>query len=292
VASPPPKKQGKKVFVAPGAPKKAPRPPAPLEVKICTAERCFPKPPAPLEVKPTESAVDSEALLAAIMARGGLIDGDPEMAAMDVPDVYWGDLCQGSDRVFTAPAERPLRGTLDELWSQPFATNLEIYTMDVYNTSRLTDEEWNAMMSWLYWKGWWVDNADRGWVSAETDDLPARYWCPRWTEEPEPIVDDFRPRKVVCWDEAAVTVQKEPKKKALRASGMTPVPVMRFCRAVGTCTEAGCRYVHGDTIPKMDKPCGFGAECGASDPTGVKRSQCIYMHPGEEWTADLCIHRP
>jgi hypothetical protein len=66
---------------------------------------------------------------------------------------------------------------------------------------------------------------------------------------------------------------------------------MRFCRATA-CTEAGCRYVHGDTIPKMDKPCGFGATCGASDPTGLKRSQCIYMHPGEVWTADLCIHRP
>ena len=68
--------------------------------------------------------------------------------------------------------------------------------------------------------------------------------------------------------------------------------VPRFCRAAGTCTEAGCRYVHGDTIPRVDKPCGFGAACGASDPSGLKRSQCLYMHPGETWTEGLVVRRP
>ena len=255
----------KKVQITPGAPKKAPS--------------------------------DTETLLAAVMARGGLIDGDPEMADMSVPGVCWGDLFLGRVPVEVAtPAERPLRGTLEEFWAQPFAANLAEYTIDVYDTRLLTDEEWNAMMSWLYWKGWWIDDFERGCVNAEPDDLPARRWCPPPAETPDPTDDETGPKKVVCWssqpswdDEAGA--KKAPKKKTLRAAA-APVPVMRFCRAVGTCTEAGCRYVHGDTIPKMDRPCGFGAECGASDPTGLKRSQCIYMHPGEEWTADLCIHRP
>lgn len=247
---------------------------------------------------PAAPAVDGESLLAAIMARGGLIDGDPEMAALDAPGACWGDLFMGPLPVAPVPAEvedRPLRGTESDLWSQPFAANLEVYTADVYDTRALTDDEWNAMMSWLYWKGWWVDDFERHWVSAEPDDLPARHWCPPRPETPEPEHE-------VCagpcrrWEDAdapaAAAAPKAPKKKALRAAGLAPVPVMRFCRAGCACAEAGCRYVHGDTIPKVDKPCGFGAECGASDPTGLKRSQCIYMHPGEEWTADLCIHRP
>jgi hypothetical protein len=67
--------------------------------------------------------------------------------------------------------------------------------------------------------------------------------------------------------------------------------IPRFCRAA-PCEEEDCRYVHGDTIPKVNRSCGFGESCGASDPTGVKRSQCLYMHPGETWTTESCIHRP
>jgi hypothetical protein len=258
-------------------------------------EVCCPLPPARLA-----APVDGESLLAAMMARGGLIDGDPEMAALDAPGACWGDLFMGPLPVAPAPAEvaeRPLRGTESDLWAQPFAANLEVYTADVYDTRALTDDEWNAMMSWLYWKGWWVDDFTRGWVSAEPDDLPARHWCPPRPEEPEPMPEaSAGPCKVVRWDAdepAAAAEPKAPKKKALRAAGLAPVPVMRFCRAGCACPEkdTGCRYVHGDTIPKVDKPCGFGATCGASDPTGVKRSQCLYMHPGEEWTACLCIHR-
>lgn len=245
-------------------------------------------------------------ILSAIMARGGLIDGDPEMEALDAPGACWGDLFAGpvvADTPTEPTEERPLRGTPEEFWAQPFAANLEVYTMDVYDTRALTDEEWNAMMSWLYWKGWWVDDIGRESVCAEPDDLPARHWCPprAGTPEPEPEPECAGgPCRRWAADEpaAAAAEPKAPKKKALRAAfpsadGKAPVPVMRFCRAGAACPEkeTGCRYVHGDTIPKVDKPCGFGAECGASDPTGVKRSQCLYMHPGEVWSADLCIHR-
>lgn len=324
--SPPPK--GKKVLVAPGAPTKAAKkktrfeemmdatafPDAPLygplddgsvlvkEVGITKGgarvmDVCCRLPPLPcVRAAP---AVDGAALLSAIMARGGLIDGDPEMAALEAPGACWGDIFAGSAEApaeVAAPEERPLRGTPEEFWAQPFAANLEVYTMDVYDTRALTDEEWNAMMSWLYWKGWWVDDIGRESVCAEPDDLPARHWCPPRPETPEPEPEPEcagGPCRRWVDDEPAAAPPKAPKKKALRAAGLAPVPVMRFCRAGCACPEkdTGCRYVHGDTIPKIDKPCGFGAECGASDPTGVKRSQCLYMHPGEVWSADLCIHR-
>ncbi len=259
-------------------------------------EVCCALPPAP-------TAADLERRLAELLA------ADPEMVALNTPGVCWGDIFAGPV-VATLPAEdeeRPLRGTYSDFWAQAFTDNLDEYTADVYDTRRLTDEEWNAMMKWLYWKGWWIGDYTREWISAEPDDLPARYWCPPRPETPDPDEYEEEPAKparvkVVRWDDDAPAAEsgccgeatKAPKKKALRAAGLAPVPVMRFCRAGADCAEkdTGCRYVHGDTIPKIDKPCGFGAACGASDPTGLKRSQCIYMHPGEEWTADLCIHRP
>jgi hypothetical protein len=68
--------------------------------------------------------------------------------------------------------------------------------------------------------------------------------------------------------------------------------IPRFCRAGAECADLECRFVHADTIPRINEPCKFGAECGASDPTGLKRSQCLRMHPGETWTAEMVIVRP
>jgi hypothetical protein len=65
--------------------------------------------------------------------------------------------------------------------------------------------------------------------------------------------------------------------------------VPRFCRT-SACADAACRYVHADTIARINEPCNFGAACGASD-TG-KRALCIRMHPGEKWSADMVVHRP
>jgi hypothetical protein len=66
-------------------------------------------------------------------------------------------------------------------------------------------------------------------------------------------------------------------------------PVGRFCKEGTACPTAGCRYVHGDTIPKINEPCRFGEGCGSGDP--AKRATCLRMHPGETWTPDLVIHR-
>lgn len=69
----------------------------------------------------------------------------------------------------------------------------------------------------------------------------------------------------------------------------TSKTIPRFCRDATACTNKGCRYVHSDTISRINKPCGFGTECGKDNPT--KRIMCLYIHPGEEWSTDLVVHR-
>jgi len=66
-------------------------------------------------------------------------------------------------------------------------------------------------------------------------------------------------------------------------------PVGRFCKEGTACPTAGCRYVHGDTIPKINEPCKFGEGCGSGD--AAKRATCLRMHPGETWTPELVIKR-
>jgi hypothetical protein len=170
--------------------------------------------------------------------------------------------------------------TESHLWNEPFAQNLEAHLSDVFDTSALTDEEYAAFMTRLYAAGWSITQETRTVVQARPDTLPPRLWVPPGrfdglTEDKEKV------KSLIPL--ASPGTDKGRKKGA---------PVPRFCRAAGGCQEAGCRYTHGDTIPRVNRPCGFGEACGATDPTGVKRSQCLYMHPGETWTEGMVIHRP
>jgi hypothetical protein len=143
----------------------------------------------------------------------------------------------------------------EKLWSQTFAHKLEELTSDVFGTASLSDAEYDAFMSFLYAEGWSVTLEDRAFVRAYTDDLPSRVWIPP-------------------------AVNQQPKKK----SSTTVVP--RFCVKCNPSSPAeSCRYVHGDTIQRVDKPCSFGEACS-------KKAGCLYIHPGETWSADLVIHRP
>ena len=155
----------------------------------------------------------------------------------------------------------------EEFYMQSFSGNITEIMSDRYNMADLSQPEYEECMTWLYANGWNVIELTREFIHTVPDDLPPRVWIPL-SERPEPVAS---------------------KKKV---SGAT---VPRFCRdSCGgvPCASATCRYVHADTMPRLEKQCGFGAACGASDPTGVKRSQCLYMHPGETWSADLVISRP
>ena len=163
-----------------------------------------------------------------------------------------------------AEAEKDWADAEADLWMQPFAASLSVKNenIDLYDCRLMSDSDYAAFMTHLYANGWIVSHEERRWVQAGTGFEPPRVWIP--------------PSSV----STASTGGKKEK---------TIVP--RFCREGEECCTQDCRYVHGDTIPKVDRACGFGAKCGASDPTGEKRALCIYMHPGETWTADSCVCR-
>lgn len=169
-----------------------------------------------------------------------------------------------------------------DLWAQPWATYLEHHFSDCYDTSALTEDEYSDMMTWLYAQGWDIQIETRDIVQVYPDTLPPRRWVP----------DRFNriSNGPVIWRESHSSHHQITEKPKKVKSACVP----RFCRASSggvPCAEAGCRYVHADTMPRLNQPCGFGAGCGASDPTGVKRTQCLYMHPGETWDATMVIHR-
>lgn len=150
-----------------------------------------------------------------------------------------------------------------ELWTQPFTQNLSEHASDHFNTSKMSDEDYHAFMTWLLSEGWRVEEpVSRTYVRAEPDSLPSRPW--RHIIPPQPRV-----QRADC-----------------------TFPVARFCRKGRDCLEDTCRFVHGDTIARQNVPCHFGQYCGESDPTGLKRAQCLRMHPGETWTARSVITRP
>ena len=220
-----------------------------------------------------------------------MIAADPFLQAMMRGDVLWGDLAYeeelAEDRrlgrvqpVFDAAARRQaeqdaLSAQEAVLWDQPFARNLEMYWSDAYDLRALTDAEYEACMSWLYDQGWEVQCEDRNGFQGWPLDLPPRVWV---TESRAPSRFMF-----MCHQETPAPVR----------AGKKSAVVPRFCRASCggvRCEDATCRYVHADTMPRLDKPCGFGAACGGTDPS--KRALCLYMHPGETWSADLVVKRP
>jgi len=223
----------------------------------------------------------------------------PTLAALNENDPYtqamssgssWGDLALAEEGEtppmrLISPVEWAQRAIDDlaqqteEIWDQPFARALCTYYADCYNTQALTDDEYEACLTWLYEKGWSVEAEDRVGVKAFPDNLPPRVWI-------SPLAARFE--MPVCGHEhrAPPQVISVPRMKKEK-KGAYAVP--RFCRDAA-CKDAECRYVHGDTIPRINEPCNFGAACGAAD--AVKRSQCLRMHPGEVWAADMVIRRP
>jgi len=243
---------------------------------------------APLAPKRQKASLKAD--LSVDLSTIDLFADDPLLAAMNRGEIEWGsllirdDIYLPSDPVVvpSTPVEEN-RGSEAEFWSAPWAAKLHELANDVYDTSKLSNVEFENMMAWLYDKGWWVGDFERSWVSFEPDNLPSRYWI-----APADLLTSTGPVKVVRFGSSCCNHSHKKEKKA----GSETTQILRFCRAAAACAEEGCRYVHGDTIPRVDRPCAFGASCGATDPTGLKRSQCLYMHPGETWSADLVITRP
>jgi hypothetical protein len=236
---------------------------------------------------------------------------DDVLRAMTAGDRSWADIMDEMSGVpvvtsaVCAPVVRARRAnTWDDFCALPFSAGLRELWGDCYDCSSLTEADWNDMMRWLFDAGWDVGQYDRNCVEFEEGDGPARTWIP--PAELEAMMEEEaalrarrpHPRRThghghghggaaACCSTVAAPaptpapVPKEPKKV---------VVVPRFCREGAACTKTDCRYVHGDTIQRIDKPCGFGADCGKGD--AAKRAMCLYMHPGEEWSESLVIRRP
>ncbi len=158
---------------------------------------------------------------------------------------------------------------------------------DIYDTSNLSDDQFRTVMEWLSQKGWNICEYERTWVSA----YPAQNYSTNWVDV-RGLLAEHAHHDGCCSTNGNGT----KKVVALSAPGTdqgrrVAAPVPRFCKDAHACQKRGCAYVHGNTIPRLNEPCRFGAECGASDPTGVKRSQCLRMHPGEHYHPEMVVTR-
>ena len=232
-------------------------------------------------------------------------DVDAVLEEMKKGVALWGDLCFPPGCSMPAPAvvveARRRANTTDDFWSQPWAEKVEeVGSGDVYDTRSLEDEEWETMMGWLFQAGWYIRDWCREFVYADPDDAPPRTWIPRsvLAELAEADAEAAsrrrgysrscsKPAAAPCCGHAPATAPQTAPKKEKAAKPVVVIP--RFCRAGAACTDEGCRYTHGDTIPVQNKPCAFDGRC-----CGEKRATCTYLHPseGEVWTADLVRHRP
>lgn len=191
-----------------------------------------------------------------------------------------------------SPQEQTDEEQMDALWRQPFAADLEEYDSGDLDTRAISDASWEALMTYLYAHGWDVEYSVREGIEAYPANLPPRIWTRPYEEDDEDRRQ--RHRRAAQRPVAPAASASAPAAAPKPATKAAPKQVPRFCRGHADESEiATCRYVHGDTIPKVDRPCGFGAACGASDPTGLKRSQCLFIHVecGEVWTPESVIHR-
>lgn len=197
----------------------------------------------------------------------------------------------------------------------------------VWDTSEMSDGNYRRLMEWVYWHGWEVEEEEsRTLLRAEPGFHLCRVWTPKRdpseeveeeiTEETRKMLE--REREEELWQReraerrfkkgsgsggartvaAPVRTVAAPAKSKVAEELSAPgtdvgrrngCPVARFCNEARACPTAGCRWVHGDTIPRIDEPCKFGATCGSGD--AAKRATCLRMHPGEKWTADLVVKR-
>lgn len=227
-----------------------------------------------------------------------LIAADPVLVAM-FGGASWADVLEGPCAVTAATdaranfsaayiqAEREAHDAAQReeeagIWCQPFSRKLEAHCGDCFDLGDLSAEEEGACMTWLYANGWHT-HGSRTSLTAYPADLPPRVWV-------APVVNRFA--GLLEEEEAPAAVASALSQPAPRPAKKA-VTVPRFCRSSGggvACADAACRYVHADTMARVDKPCGFGAACGGSDP--AKRASCLYMHPGETWSAELVVTRP
>ncbi len=202
------------------------------------------------------------------------------IAQMFAGTFRWSELCEDTTTTFL-PTIRPVSTTAD--FKSAFAALPIVERIaDIYDTSALSDDQFRTVMEWLCQNGWDILDYSRQTVST----YPASFVSTNWVDVHgilTPSAEEEEHRH--CKKEVALSAPGSDEGRRVAA------PVPRFCREGHACQRRGCAYVHGNTIPRLNEPCRFGAACGASDPTGVKRSQCLRMHPGEHYHPEMVVKR-
>jgi hypothetical protein len=188
--------------VSPVAAAPAPKVAAAAQKKPTRRVSFAPLPPA-CHVRSEESVDFSLALRvpASAVATAADLGSDPEESwagrdftpvlevMLSDPSASWGDLVYAAEptavrRPVAVLPQRRRANTVEDFWAQPWSTGLTELWSDAYDTSRLSDAEWEAMMTWLFDNGWDVSDWDRQGVSCEPDNAPPRVWiAPRILEE-------------------------------------------------------------------------------------------------------------
>lgn len=250
-------------------------------------------------------------------------------AALCKKEGQWGDFAVPGDAV---PARRgyvqrtdgtwrdlAVPSTLADLFAQPFATRLGTEDYDdeemcYLNTEDLTQEEFEALMRWLYFEGWAVPGGDELWCAGQTVEI----WPLLAQQKPRSWVPYTEPEEVV-WTASAFQLAVEaaasrgPSRFVLAARGDSEAPapsggakaaapakarviIPRFCKHAGACPnkDTTCNYTHGDIIVCVDKACGFDKPAEGKCCSGDKRKTCIFMHAseGQTWSPEQVVHRP
>jgi hypothetical protein len=179
-----------------------------------------------------------------------------------------------------APAPAPvLRADWTDFYAQPWAEKVELRGSDYLDLSDLTEDEYEAAMSWIYAMGWSVSTYENGmadetrlWVVCQPDTLPPRVWV--------------RPNR---FEGAAQLLAETAPVPVPVAVARARIVIPRFCRVGPDCPlkDTTCNFCHADTLACKDEACTFGEKCSAE-----KRLTCIRTHPGDPHYEGKCIHAP
>lgn len=237
---------------------------------------------------------------------------DPLLELMDDPAFEWGIISDVEDEMglHGTPAQAPAPEPVSS-WDNMFHNGWHVIEVmpGYYSTRNLNDDEFERMMSWLYATGWDVSTQSRrlnivschhchtgyasrqwSWSELEEDDGPqaAQNAAERHSVPKNPCTKCGTHH----WISKTPCPSSGPAAKGLSKPGTDigrrdGAPVPRFCNLGTKCPKPGCRYVHGDTIPRINALCRFADTC-----SGEKRACCLHMHHGEKFVSGMVLKRP
>jgi len=239
--------------------------------------------------------------------------------------VAWGDRGLEAFPMVLPPMAQNLKG-VEDLWAVFGPMGLTEHMDDVYNTGEASDAVYQAFMRWIYWHGWNVVMECRDAVEAYPAHFLCRTWKPAVEVEAEVEVSAEQ-AAILEADREAMLRERARSERRFKApaaaerggwssSAVAKVlplsapgtdvgrrngcPVLQFCKEGTACPTAGCKFVHGNTIPVKETCCGGPREGPhAGDPAHCTkriaapgRTPCIFLHPDQTWTAELVVTRP